>query len=89
MDLVTLGYNMAAVAAIIMLTKILLSIIDPKKTRKRLYPLVPFILASIPAVLLTKPLALANWQAFAWQWVSIGSVSAWIYKTGKTTILGK
>jgi hypothetical protein len=55
----------------------------------RFYPLIPIILAVIPALLLAKPLTWSNWNGIAWQWFTIGAGSAYAYKFGKTTVLGQ
>ncbi len=85
---ITLLFNVAAIAAIIAVTKVITTF-DGAGRLARFYPLFPLVLAVIPAILLAKPLALANWQAIAMDWFTIGAGAAYAYKLGKTTLLGQ
>jgi hypothetical protein len=86
MDLTTIGIDVALVAAIVGVTKVLTFVFDPKAVLSRWYPLLPLLLG-IPA-------AMAKfWFDGALKVVLMafvyGALAAYAYKTGKTTILGQ
>jgi len=86
MDLTSIGIDVALVAAIVGLAKILTTVFDPKATLERWYPLLPLMLA-IPAAVakfwFEGALKIAL-MAFIYS-----ALAAYAYKTGKTTILGQ
>ena len=89
MDILTLGLNGLAVGVIVAVTKLITSAFDPAKAFARWWPIFPAILAVIPALLLAKPLAWVNWQAITWSWFTLAAGAAYVYKFGKSTILGQ
>ncbi len=86
MDLTALGLEAVLIATIIAVTKVLTQVADPGKRFERWYPLIPLILAIPVAVL-------RYWNdgvvKIALQTITYGAISAYVYKTGKTTVLGQ
>jgi hypothetical protein len=77
--------NMGIIGSIIALTKLITSM-DKGRKLERLYPAIPLILGIIAALFVTVPL---EWQAYGANVLMLGPTAAYIYKFGKTTVLGK
>lgn len=84
MDFANLGLNMGVVAGIIALTKVLTSI-DKDGKYSRLYPIIPAVLGIGAAAFTTDPL---TWQEFGKNFLIYVGAATYIYKVGKTTVLG-
>ena len=85
MDVGNIGINIGVVGAIIAVSK-LISSIDKEKKFKRFYTLLPFIFGVVGAACVTNPFTVGGFITNAFTYAS---VSAYIYKFGKTTILNK
>jgi hypothetical protein len=86
MDLLTLGLDMIFIAGIVIVVKVATMLFDPAGKLARWYPLAPLIVSA--------PLAVVRYWALGWQMIVFNAVvfgfaAAWVYKTGKTTILGQ
>lgn len=85
MDILTLGLNAAAIAAIIGATQVLKTQLFKDAQPPDWFMLVPVGLGAIAAILLTSPL---EWQGAALNAFIYGAVSVYIYKFGKTIKIG-
>lgn len=85
MNLLGLGVNASVILAIIALSQVIKTL-DKENKFKRFYILIPSVLAIIAALALTRPL---QWQEFLKHVIIYVGMSTYIFKTGKTTILGK
>ena len=85
MDILTLGVNTGIIGAIIALTEVIKGF-DKEGKLKRFYILIPTVLGSLAALFKTVPL---TWQAYGESWLIFVGLSIYIFKAGKTTLLGK
>jgi hypothetical protein len=84
MDL-ALVLDMSVITSIIAITKVVTSF-DSQRKLARIYPVFPLILAAIAAIFFTTPL---EWQAYGANLFKFSAGAAYIFKFGKTTVLGK
>lgn len=84
MDLTNLGLDMLVVGGIISITKVVTSY-DKKKKYKRWYPVIPCLLGVVVAYFLTDPFL---WKAFGNNVIAYVGAPTYLYKFGKTTVLG-
>lgn len=84
MDLLSV-LDMAVIGAIMGIMEVLKAI-DKDKKMWRFYPLVVLVLALGAAAFMARPF---NWQTFGYQALIYAGSSSFIFKFGKTTLLGK
>jgi ABC-type glucose/galactose transport system permease subunit len=85
MDILTLGINSAIVGGIITLSNVIKSW-DPTNKYKRFYILIPTILGVLVAYLKTEPFM---WKDFGTNIIIYVGSATYIFKFGKTTVLGQ
>ena len=85
MDLSAVVKDAGVLAGIIGLTGCIKSM-DTKQRFKRFYVLIPAILGIVAALALAQPF---TWQEILKQALIYAGVASWVYKTGKTAVLGK
>jgi len=86
MNLEQLVVDGAMVGVIVAGTKVLTTMLDPKKRLERWYPIIPIVLA-IPLAGLRY--ARAGWLEVIVMTLVYGFAAGHAYKTGKTTVLGQ
>lgn len=84
MDFLNLGINTAVVAGIIAITKVITGF-DKEGKYARWYPIIPAILGIAAAILATSPFA---WRTFGNNALIYTGAATYLYKVGKTTVLG-
>lgn len=85
MDILTLGVNIGVIGAIIAITEVVKGF-DKQGKFTRWYPLIPMILGTGAAFFKTVPL---TWQGYGENWLLYVGLSTYIFKAGKTTLLGR
>ena len=80
-----LGVNTGIIAAIIALTNVIKGL-DKDNKYTRWYLLIPTVLGSAAALFQTSPL---TWQGYGNNWLIFVGLSIYIFKAGKTTLLGR
>lgn len=85
MDILTLGVNMGVIGAIIALTELVKGL-DKENKYTRFYPIIPMVLGTVAALFKTTPL---TWQGYGENWLLYVGLSTYIFKAGKTTLLGR
>lgn len=85
MDFANLGIDLAIVAAIIALTEVAKSL-DPAKKLARFYILIPTILGVAAAFIVSRPL---QWQEVAKNIVLYVGAATYLFKFGKTVVVGQ
>lgn len=85
MDIFSLGVNMGVIGAIIAMTEVVKGF-DKEEKFKRFYPVIPLVLGTAAALFKTTPL---TWQGYGENWLLYVGLSTYIFKAGKTTLLGK
>jgi hypothetical protein len=85
MDLMGTSLDMLIVAAIIAATQVVKAMDETGKF-KRFYPIIVLFLGAAAAVIKTAPF---TWQGLGYNLMVYICLPSYIYKFGKTTILGK
>lgn len=85
MDILDLGVNMGVVGGIIAMSNWVKGF-DLEGKYARFYPLIPFALGIVAALFKTVPM---SWQGVGENALIYAGISSYIFKAGKTTILGK
>jgi len=84
MDFLNLGINTAVVAGIIAITKVITGF-DKEGKYARWYPVIPAILGIAAAYFATAPFV---WRTFGNNALIYTGAATYLYKVGKTTVLG-
>jgi hypothetical protein len=86
MDLTSLGINAGIIVAIMGITEVAKSQFDPAGKLARFYILLPTFLGLVAALVMTRPLEV---QELAKNAILYVGAAVYLYKFGRTTVLGK